>query len=87
MSALRCAYCHALDWQPMLACPQCGTLLHPECARDLRVCPTLGCRGRPVGCPHIDRPLGRVGAWAFDAGTWLLARLAGAEQRGRGLRG
>lgn len=31
------------------ACPECGTLLHEACARELgHACPTLACEGAPV---------------------------------------
>ena len=40
----RCVYCRdAFDEAPALACAGCAALLHPECWREARRCPTLGC--------------------------------------------
>ena len=42
--ALRCALCHDEAYGALCRCASCGTLLHHECAAEIRICPTLGCR-------------------------------------------
>ncbi|MBX3465764.1 MAG: hypothetical protein KF878_02565 [Planctomycetes bacterium] len=48
----RCAGCHdrLLLVRAAAVCGACGAALHPECARGLGACPTLGC-GRPLPRP------------------------------------
>lgn len=41
---LRCTYCFdGLHELKVWTCSGCATLLHPECAGELQVCPTYGC--------------------------------------------
>ncbi len=44
----RCAYCHADlsgDEPDLVACEECGTVLHDGCWSELGRCPLLGCSG------------------------------------------
>jgi len=44
MSGPRCAYCRdSFVEAPSLACGGCGALLHSECWREAKRCPTIGC--------------------------------------------
>lgn len=73
---LRCAWCHDGAGPAPLRCPACGTLLHPECARELAgSCSTLGCAGREQGswrvqCPCSDRPLSWTGRALLGLLDW-----------------
>jgi hypothetical protein len=41
--AARCAICHD-EARPLKQCPRCASLFHDACRRELRRCPTIGCR-------------------------------------------
>lgn len=45
-AASRCGYCHAAVGQAGRGCADCGAVLHADCWRLQKTCPTLGCRAR-----------------------------------------
>lgn len=43
LASLRCAFCHDDLGARAVTCTRCGTKLHPDCGRELALCPSLGC--------------------------------------------
>lgn len=71
--ALRCAACHddldASRW----SCEVCAAVMHPECARGLGRCATLGCRALPPA-PRVRRGARSVAepqGWLFTLVPWV----------------
>lgn len=74
--SLRCAYCHA-SADDAAPCQGCGTLLHPECWRDVTRCPTLGCSaGRRVRVEPPPVARSGVPRWAGVVGMLLVIWIA-----------
>lgn len=82
-SGPRCSYC--LDSRgEMQSCSGCQTLLHADCRRELRRCPTIGCCGggsttmilaepRRIVIRRPTNSLGRILVVFLAAITWCLA--------------
>lgn len=68
---LRCAYCHDAAHGDVVRCSGCGTVLHPDCLREVWPCPTLGCAPRRASCGEVDRPLGPVANGLLRVIGWL----------------
>lgn len=56
---IRCAYCHEQARGLLDCCNACGVVLHAECRRALKRCPTLGCSAPAAASLEPTAP-GRV---------------------------
>ncbi len=83
-SDLRCAYCHGeTAGEPVRACPECRTVCHAACRRELGCCPTLGCRDDAAldGTPRLVRaalslPWSSISRWFEPVTVAVLGTVA-----------
>ena len=68
MSGPRCAYCRdSFAEVPSLACAGCGALLHPECWREAKRCPSIGCELPAPEAAEAEAPAPRAPSSAKPA--------------------
>lgn len=87
MSDLRCAFCHD-KIGAAVPCPRCKTVLHFDCWREARVCPSLGCGAPAPGKRRSFLALSLLslgilvasGGFGYLAGTDVLPFAAVAHQ-------